>query len=264
MEKNFKFKQTFYKKKSLKLRKDFFRLILDGCKFHIGGTLSCLDILTVLFYEEIINFHNKKNIFILSKGHALGAFFAILLDKKIISKKKFLNLNSLNKLGNQLDVFNLKHVDWSTGSLGHALGVAIGLAIANPKKKMWVIVGDGEMDEGSIWEAILFISKKKIKNINLIIDKNNISASSYMEDQNWYKKKLLKKLDINYFEIDGHDFKKLTKLLNKIKNQTKSSILLANTIKGKGVKFFENNIKYNHNLPDKKVLEKSLKLLERN
>ena len=71
-------------------------------------------------------------------------------------------------------------------------------------------------------------------------------------------------LGINYFEIDGHDFKKLTKLLNKIKNQTKSSILLANTIKGKGVKFFENNIKYNHNLPDKKVLEKSLKLLERN
>ena len=134
MEKSFKLKK-FYLKKSLNLRKNFIKLLINGYKYHIGATLSCIDIMTVLAYEKKIDIFNKKNIFILSKGHALAAIFLILFDKKKLSMNKFKKLNLSQKIGNQLDIYNLKNIHWSTGSLGHSIGVGIGLAIAYPKKK---------------------------------------------------------------------------------------------------------------------------------
>tara|TARA_B100000989_G_scaffold87695_1_gene63236 strand:- start:34813 stop:35607 length:795 start_codon:yes stop_codon:yes gene_type:complete len=260
-----KFNQiNFLKKKSLNLRKKFIQLLLEGYKYHIGGTLSCLDIMVVLFYNKNINPLEKKNFFILSKGHALASLFLILFDKKKLKQKKFNELNKLNKLGNQLDIYNLKNIDWSTGSLGHSVGVGIGLAISNPNKKIWIILGDGEIDEGSIWEAIFYIAEKKIKNIYIIIDKNNISASKVINNPIWYKKKLLQKLDFRYFEANGHSHEELNNILQKIFKNKKSALMIANTIKGKGIKYFENKIKYNHNLPEKSLLFKSLKFLESN
>ena len=157
MERNLK---TKFLEKGKKLRKDFIKILLDGFKFHIGGTLSCLDICIVLFYGNFIDLKKKKrkNFFILSKGHALACLFLTLIDKKLYSlsslKKGYKNL----EFGGQLDIYNSKYVDWNTGSLGHSIGVATGLAIKNPKKKIFVIVGDAEFEEGSIWEAIFYIS----------------------------------------------------------------------------------------------------------
>ena len=170
MEKNLRIK---FLEKGKKLRKDFIKILLEGFKFHVGGTLSCLDICVVLFYGNFINLEKKsRNFFILSKGHALACLFLTLMDKKLYNlkflKKNYKNLN----FGGQLDIYNSKYVDWNTGSLGHSIGVATGLAIKNPKKKIFVIVGDAEFEEGSIWEAIFyintFIKPFNIFNINFI------------------------------------------------------------------------------------------------
>ncbi len=258
MERNLK---TKFLEKGKKLRKDFIKILLEGFKFHIGGTLSCLDICVVLFYGNFINLSDKKrrNIFILSKGHALACLLLTLIDKKLYSlkflKKSHKNLN----FGGQLDIYNSKYVDWNTGSLGHSIGVATGLAIKNPKKKIFVIVGDAEFEEGSIWEAIFYISEKKIKNILIIIDRNKMSASSIIKNKEIFDKKIIDQLNFNVLKINGHNYAKLYKSLKKFKTNTKSTIIIANTIKGKGFKIFENSKKYSHEMPQKEILKKLIK-----
>ena len=101
------------------------------------------------------------------------------------------------RAGGQLDIFNSKFVDWNSGSLGHSIGVSIGLAIKNPKIKIYVIVGDAEFEEGSIWEAIFYISEKKINNIVIIIDRNRMSASSNINKKDIFDKNILNKLNFN-------------------------------------------------------------------
>ena len=253
MEKNLKIK---FFQKGKKLRKDFIKILLEGFKFHIGGTLSCIDVIIVLFYGNFINLNSKKrNYFILSKGHALACLFLTLIDKNLYSLELFKKDNKNLKFGGQLDVYNSKYVDWNTGSLGHSIGVATGLAIKNPKKKIFVIVGDAEFEEGSIWEAIFYISEKKIKNILIIIDRNRMSASSIIKNKEIFDKKIINQLNFDVLKIDGHNYEKLYKSFKKFEKNTKSTILIANTIKGKGFKIFENNKKYSHEMPKKKILE---------
>ena len=253
-----------FKKISEKIRLDFIKLIESGLKFHIGGTASCIDILVVLFYGGFVNLQIKKKLkFILSKGHALGALYAILLDKKLLSKKTFFNLVSENKIGGQLDIFHLKKfVDWNTGSLGHSIGVITGFAIANPKQKFWTIVGDAEIEEGSIWESIFFISEKKIKNIIIIIDRNKISASKKIDYKEALDSKLLNMLDLNIVKINGHNHKQIYETFVRANKQLKTTIVIADTVKGKGYGIAENNLKFNNNSPDKHTLSQLKKNYE--
>ena len=243
--------------KGLKVKKIFLDLILNNFKFHLGGTASCLDILICLIYENFINYNKlNRNLLLLSKGHALGGIYSILIEKKLINFKNLIKLKEKKLIGNQLDVYNLKKfVDWNTGSLGHSLGVSIGLSMANPNKKIWNIIGDGETDEGSIWEALHFISDKKIKNIIIIIDRNKISASSKIENKVFFKKNIFKKLNIYTQIINGHSYKQILKALRKATSQKESCIIVANTIKGKGFGDLENNLKFSHHLPSPKIIK---------
>ena len=255
MVKNLKEKELVKKSKFLRL--EFIKLLYKGFKFHIGGTLSCIDILIALFYSGFINLDKKnRNLFILSKGHALAALYLILLDKKKLSfkqlKKKFKDL----RFGGQLDIYNSKFVDWNTGSLGHSVGVAIGLAKKEPKKKIYIVVGDAEFEEGSIWEAIFFISENKIGNVIIIIDRNKMSASANIKKKDIFDKNILERLNFNIYKIDGHNYKKILNSLNSTQKNDKSSIIIADTIKGKGFKIFENNKKYSHGLPAMHILER--------
>ena len=120
-----------------RIRYSFLQLINQGYKYHMGGTASCIDLLITLFYGNYISLKKKnRSPYILSKGHALAALYLILIDQNIISKKKIDQLNFKSLIGGQLDIFKLKkYVDWNSGSLGHSIGVCIGFAIANPKKK---------------------------------------------------------------------------------------------------------------------------------
>lgn len=257
MEKNFKVISN-------DIRLQFLKLIKEGNKYHLGGSASCLDLLTVLFFGGYINLKNKnRSPFILSKGHALGVFYSILLKQKILSKNKFNILKNKSLIGGQLDTFSLaKYVDWNTGSLGHSIGVCIGFAIANPKKKVWTIIGDAEIDEGSIWEALFFISEKKIKNIIIIIDRNRLSASSYIEKKEVLDKKILNQLSVSVSKINGHNHQSIARCYDKVIKSKKSSIIIANTIKGKGFGIAENNIKFNHQTMKGNEINKLIKYYE--
>lgn len=258
MEKNFNIKQI--KLKSEELRKKFIKLLINGFKYHIGGTLSCLDLLVVLFYSNFFKIASKnRDFFLLSKGHALAIFNIILIDKKLLSYAKLEKGYKKKNFGGQLDIFNSKFVDWNTGSLGHSLGVGIGLSIRNPKKKIWILVGDAEFEEGSVWEALFYISQNKIKNIIIIIDRNKMSASSSIQKKDIFDKKILHQLNLNILKINGHNHSDIFKCYKKCKKQIFSSIIIADTIKGKGYKILENNPKYSHQTPSIAVLKSLVK-----
>ena len=251
MEKNFKILAN-------KIRFQFLKLLGKGFKYHIGGTGSCIDLLVVLFFGNFINLKNRsRSNFILSKGHALGALHSILINKNLITEKKFKEMRIKGRIGGQLDIFNLKkYSDWNTGSLGHSLGVITGFAIAKPNKKMWTIVGDGEMDEGSVWESIFFISQKKIRNIIIIIDRNKISASVKINKKEIFDKKILDPLYLNVFRINGHNFREIFNSFKKATKSNKSSIIIADTIKGKGFGVAENNLQFSHQPLNLKIIQK--------
>ena len=258
MVKNFNKKQFNLISKNLRI--EFIKLLLQGYKYHIGGTLSCLDLLVVIFYSKYIDINKKdKDLFILSKGHALAALYLILIDQKYLTKKKLADGYKHFTLGGQLDIFNSKFVDWNTGSLGHSIGVSIGLSIRNPRKKIWVIVGDAEFEEGSIWEALFYISEKKITNIIIIVDRNRMSATTKINKKEIFDKKLLNKLNLNVQEIRGHNYNEIQNCLKKSYRHKLSSIIIANTIKGKGFKILENNIKYSHQTPSNSILNSLIK-----
>ena len=246
-------------KKAEKIKRIFINLVIKGSKYHLGGSLSSLDLITTIIYGNFIkmNKDSLKN-FILSKGHALGLLHAIMIEKKIIKSQSLLNLKQDGKIGGQLDIYNFKsdYFEWNSGSLGHSIGVAIGMSIAEKNKKILTLIGDAEIDEGSVWEGLFYISDKKINNIIVIIDRNNISASSIIEKKKKLDLNLLKKLDINVKEIDGHNIGQIYKTFKKIYNSKKSVILVANTIKGKGIQEIENNVKYSHHLPEMNILKK--------
>ena len=149
-------------------------------------------------------------------------------------------------------------IDWNTGSLGHSIGVSIGLSLAKKKSKIWNIVGDAEFDEGSIWEALNYISEKRVKNIIIIIDRNKISATTKILKKNIFDSSLLNNLNMNLFKINGHNHKAIENVFLKAYKSIRSSIIIADTIKGKGFKEFENNLNYNHLLPEKKIIGKIL------
>lgn len=252
------------KKKIKEIRYNFLKLISKGVKYHIGGSLSVMDIIVCLIYSNKIDLTKTSNIrnkLILSKGHALGIFYTILMDLNLLSEKKYFSQIKNNKFGGQLDTYNCKYVDWSTGSLGHSIGVSIGMALANPKKKIITIVGDAEIDEGSVWEGLFFISEKKIKNVHIIIDRNKLSASSFIEKKEVLDKRILNQLNLNVFRGNGHNLIDIFKYI-KIIDKSKSSLAIFNTIKGNGIPEFENNLQYSHGQPDKKLITQVLKNLE--
>ena len=242
----------------------FLQLINEGNSYHLGGSASCLDLLTVLFFGGYINLKNKnRSPFILSKGHALGILYSIMLKQKIITKNKFNILKKKSLIGGQLDVFNMaKYVDWNSGSIGHSIGVCIGIAIANPQKKVWTIIGDAEIDEGSIWEALFFISEKKINNMIIIIDRNRISASSFIENKEVLDKQILNQLNVSVSKINGHNHQIIVNCYDKAIKNKRSSIIIASTVKGKGLGMAENSIEYSHAPLKENDLKKLIKNYE--
>ena len=238
---------------------------------HIGGALSSADIMATL-YADILSLKKSKKLdenrdrFILSKGHACLALYAVLAEKKIINKKdletfetdgsKFLGHPIINKLFG---------IEFSTGSLGMGLSLGVGTALAAKKKqknfKTFVIIGDGECNEGLIWEAILSASHFKLDNLTIIVDRNNFQqtgkGSDIMDLKNLKNK--FKSFGCDTYEINGHNIKEIKKSLT-IKTVTnKPKAIIANTIKGKGFKIFENNNEWHHSVITKNIYQKILK-----
>ena len=231
--------------------------ILESCyrirEGHIGSAFSVLEILFVIFRKYF-----KNNYFILSKGHAAIGVYAVMNHFKILKDKdyrSFCNFNS--KLGGHPDSTKLSNFNFSTGSLGHGLPVSTGLAFSLKKKKdkkcVICLIGDQELMEGTTWESLHIIDNYKLKNILLIIDRNN---SDFRSIKFLNLKKKLSVFCDKITEINGHNIKDLEKSISKsIKKKGSFEILIANTIKGKGIKIIENDPAWHHRAPTKKELK---------
>lgn len=237
---------------------------------HIGGALSIADIMAVLYsnilkIKKTTTLEDKRDRFILSKGHACLALYSALVEKKIIKKK---DLETFETDGSYLlghPIINkLSGIEFSTGSLGMGLSLGIGVAIAAKKKKkshkVFVLMGDGECNEGSVWEAILCACHFKLDNMVIIVDKNNLQQtgkSSDIMDLKGLTNKF-KSFGCHTIEIDGHDLKKIFNSITK-KCSNKPKVIVARTIKGKGIKLFENDNTWHHSIITKTIYKDILK-----
>lgn len=229
---------------------------------HIGAILSVADIVAVL-YNDVANVNPKepkmpnRDRIILSKGHAGAAIYAALAEKG------FFNVEELkthyadgSRLSGHVSHKGVPGVEFSTGSLGHGLSVGAGMAYAAKKDhknhKVFVICGDGECDEGSVWEAALLANHYEINNLICIIDHNKMQSLDFCENtialspfaDKW------KAFGWNVLDINGHDHNALKEALNKAKaSESKPTVIIANTVKGNGISFMENNILWHYRFP---------------
>ena len=235
---------------------------------HIGASLSAIDIfIWIKFFKyktgkkNIKN--NSRNIFFSSKGHDVPALYSILYSLGIISFNKILRLRRVGGLDGHPDI-SIPGIEANTGSLGMGLSKAKGILWAKKylKKggKVIVVTGDGEFQEGQIFEALQTISHQKLNDIIVIIDHNKIQSSQFVKKIIDLKNLKRKIETFGWFvaRCDGHDFKKLNKVLNKIsKIKNKPKLLIADTIKGKGISFMEDNNLWHYRSPSQKEFIKA-------
>lgn len=228
-------------------------LICAGCG-HPGGALSSLELMTALYFEVLrvdpSNAQwNERDRFILSKGHSSIGLYAILHLKGFMDLETLLTFRQDNSpLCGHPDMHKVAGVEMSTGSLGHGLSVGAGMALAakldNNTYKIYVLMGDGETQEGSIWEAAMFASHHKLDNLIGIVDRNMIQIDGNTEDilaLEPYKAKW-EAFGWQVIEIDGHDYHQIDAACTEASHPTgKPTLILANTVKGKGISFMEHN-----------------------
>lgn len=254
------------------IRKDILFMISNASSGHPGGSLSAVEILVTLYFE-IMNLNEKdgKRIdkFILSKGHAAPLYYAVLAKKGFIKKEE---LSKLRKIDSKLEghpTNKINGVDVSSGSLGQGLSIANGMALSkklfNEKGYVYCLCGDGEMEEGQVWEAMMSASKYKLNNLILIIDNNGLQIDGTVESV----KNLIdleKKCESFGFytkRIDGHNIDEIINSINLAKKQERPICILASTIKGKGVSFMENQVKWHGKAPSKEEVKEAILEIEK-
>jgi transketolase len=231
---------------------------------HIGSCLSIVEILAVL-YNSVLK---KKDRFILSKGHAALALYCTLFEYKLISQRILNTFGSNNTVLMNHVSHKVKGVEFSTGSLGHGLPVAVGKAlkfkINKENNKVFVLLSDGEMNEGTTWESLLFASHHNLDNLNIIIDYNKIQSMDFVKKVINIEPLKLKLLSFgcNVYEVNGHNIIALNKILTK-KNRKKPKIIIAHTTKGKGISFMENDNLWHYKNPNKQELALGLKEIKK-
>lgn len=260
------------KKISKSIRINLLKMINKGKSSHIGSVLSIADIVSVL-YCDILNYSSfntkleSRDRFILSKGHAGACLYAILAECGFFNKKQLLDhYQNGSKMSGHVS-HHIEGVEFSTGSLGTGLGVSCGIALGLKLKKntskVYCLLSDGELNEGSTWEAIMFSAHHSLNNLYFIIDNNNLqSIKSTKEtlDMRDLKEKFLS-FNINTLECDGHNHNDLKNTLTSFHN-LKPTVLIANTIKGKGVKFMENSVMWHYKYPNNEELKLAIREIE--
>lgn len=241
-------------KKSAEARKLMVEtLICAGCG-HPGGAFSCIDLLTALYFDVMkIDPQNPawegRDRFILSKGHSSIGLYTVLHLRGFMDRETLLTFRQDNSpLCGHPDMHKIAGVEMSTGSLGHGLSVGVGLAVSarmdRNESRVFVLMGDGETQEGSIWEAAMFASHHKLDNLVGIVDRNMIQIDGFTEDilsLEPYRAKW-EAFGWHVVEIDGHDFEQITTSLRQAPPVSgKPTLVLANTVKGKGISFMEHN-----------------------
>ena len=268
---------TDLKKKANNIRKGIIEEVHAAASGHPGGSLSSADILTYLYFEEMKNIDpaNPKNPdrdrFVLSKGHAAPVLYAALAEKGFIPKEELITLRKIgSRLQGHPDMNLVPGVDMSTGSLGQGLSTAVGMALAakfdNKDYRVYSLVGDGEIQEGQIWEACMFAGYRKLDNLVVILDNNGLQidgeikkvCSPYPLDEKF--------LSFNFHVIhaDAHDFESLKAAFDEAK-ETKGmpTAIIAKSVKGKGVSFMENEAGWHGKGPNDEESKAAMEDLER-
>jgi len=261
--------------KSIEYRKKIIEIIFNGGAGHTAGSLSCIDILNVL-YNKILeinpdNFSNyDRNHFIQSKGHSVEALYTVLCDRNFFSEEDLLTLNEFNSHFIGHPTKKVSGIEHNTGALGHGLSVAVGMAIGlksdNKNFKVFTLLGDGELSEGSIWEALLSANKYNLDNLVVIVDRNKLQITGRTEEVNPIEplKDKFNSFGLSTREIDGNSVHELNDVLSFTPfEKNKVNVIIANTIKGKGISFMENQVVWHHKVPTEEQYNLALNELEK-
>jgi transketolase len=263
---------NFLSKKAKTLRIEILKMLADAGSGHTGGSLSAADIVTALYFYKMR--HNPKDPkwierdrFILSKGHAAPLLYAVLALSGYFDRSL---LKTLRKLGSPLQGHPcskmLQGVEISTGSLGQGLsianGVAMGLKLDGLKSRVYCLLGDGEIQEGQVWEAAMTSSHYRLDNLCAIIDNNGLQIDGYCCDV-MHIEPIVDKWEAfgwHVIDINGHDMKAITNALYEAETiKGKPTMIVARTVKGKGVSFFEGKVQYHGIAPTQEELNMALK-----
>ena len=262
-----------------KIRIDILQEIYYAKSGHPGGSLSIADILTVLYFNEM-HVDPKKPVdenrdrFVLSKGHASAALYAALAEKGYFPKEQLVTFRNIaSNLQGHPDMHKLPGVDMTAGSLGQGLSVANGMALNSKLDKkgyrVYCLVGDGELEEGQIWEAAMTSVKYKLDNLCLIVDCNKLQLTGPSDEimgMNYESvEQRFRSFGFNTIVVDGHDIDSLIQGFN-IADHTKDmpTVIIAKTVKGKGVSFMENELDWHGKAPDDEELKKAIDELMEN
>lgn len=263
------------KMRALNIRKNIIKMVYKASSGHPGGALSCVDILTALYFGEIkVEEKNPNNSdrdrFVLSKGHASPALYATLAEKGFIKEEELESFRSINSnLQGHPDMNKIPGVDMSTGSLGQGLSVANGMAIAgkldNKKYRVYCLMGDGEIQEGQIWEAAMTASHYKLDNLCAIVDYNGLQIDGKVVDvmNPTPIGEKFKSFGFNVININGNDIDEILDAFDKAKRaKGRPTVIIAKTVKGKGVSFMENQASWHGKAPSKEEFEIAMKELD--
>tara|TARA_Y100001949_G_C15935706_1_gene307796 strand:- start:12 stop:848 length:837 start_codon:yes stop_codon:yes gene_type:complete len=260
---------------SKKIRKHIVKMVFDSKSSHIGSALSIVEILVTLYYNilnidtKIESYYNRsdRDRFILSKAHGSAALYAVLAERGVFPLdvlEKYYSNDGI--LPGHLDRTSVPGIEFSAGALGHGFAAAIGMSISYTQNKnsgrIFVLIGDGECNEGSIWEGAMLAAHLKLKNLTAIIDYNKIQSFGRTNDvinqepiiDKW------KAFGWDVIEVNGHDFNELITAFNA--SQDKPKIIISHTVKGKGISFMEDKLEWHYKSPDQEQLEIALKEIE--
>lgn len=262
-------------KLSLENRRNILDMVYEAQSGHIGGSLSACDIMTVLFHKcmkhcvkgKLANDYNMRDRFVLSKGHVSPVYYSILAQLGFFKKSE---LKTFRKLRTRLQGHPslwCPGVQIATGSLGQGLSMGCGIAISLKMDKnpahVFVLLGDGELQEGNVWEAFMQAPHRNLDNLIAIIDRNRLQIDGSTECvkslDNLSEK--IKAFNWDVVEIDGHDFEQIYSAIENAKLADKPVAIIANTVKGKGVSFMENNAGWHGKAPGKEDYEKAIEEL---
>lgn len=257
------------------IRIEIIEQVYNANSGHPGGSLSCADILAVLYFNQMnIDSENPnakgRDRFVLSKGHCAPALYATLARKGYFDKELLKGFRKVeSNLQGHPDMKKVPGVDMSTGSLGQGLSAAVGMAIGSKMEhegyRVYCLLGDGELEEGQVWEAAMSASKNKLDNLCAIVDYNTLQIDGNVEEVAGLIdiKEKFESFGFNVIEVNGHDIEALIHAFNSAKHQKDMpSVIIARTIKGKGVSFMEGKAEWHGKAPNQEQYEEAINELK--
>lgn len=248
--------------KACDLRKDIVDMVVAGGGGHIGGDMSVLDILTMLYFEEMnISPENQededRDRFILSKGHSVEAYYAVLAARGFFDIKEV--IETFSKFGSRFIGHpnnKLPGIEMNSGSLGHGMSVCVGMALAGKMNRktyrVYTVMGDGELAEGSVWEGVMAANQYGLDNLCAVVDRNRLQISGDTEDVMGHEdlSERFKSFGWNTIGLNGHDYRELREGFQRAREtRNRPTVLIADTIKGFGSSVMEGKVQWHHKVP---------------